>query len=83
MARKPATGTTGQQRSGVALPDDLPGSERKTDRPRSTRPAKAKPATAASASVTPGQERPIPAAFEAGPTPAATAREVRVGRGDR
>ena len=56
-------------------------SGRKTDKPGSARPATARPARAGSAtSVTPGQEKLILAAFEAGLKPAAIAREFRLAR---
>ena len=54
-------------------------SERKAKKPGSARQAKARPARASSApSITPGQERMILAAFEAGLKPAAIAREFRL-----
>ncbi|MCY4396400.1 MAG: hypothetical protein OXC10_14830 [Rhodospirillaceae bacterium] len=69
------------RRRGRGLPGGSSAPERKTERPGSARPAKAKPATAGGgASVTPGQERLILAAFEAGLTPAAIAREFRLAR---
>ncbi len=56
-------------------------SERKADKPVSARPATARPARAGGgASVTPGQEKLILAAFEAGLKPAAIAREFRLAR---
>ncbi len=59
---------------------DLPGGPSASGR-QTERPSKANRATAASAaSVTPGQERLILAAFEAGLTPAAIAREFRLAR---
>ena len=56
-------------------------SEPKPAKPGSARPTRARPARAGSAaSITPGQERLILAALEAGLKPAAIAREFRLAR---
>ncbi len=64
------------RRRGRGLPGGLSASERATEAPASARARSA----AAAASVTPGQERLILAAFEAGLRPAAIAREFRLAR---
>ena len=65
------------RRRGRGLPGGPSASERTTETPAS---ARARPAVAGAASVTPGQERLILAALEAGLRPAAIAREFRLAR---
>ena len=69
------------RRRGRALPGESRGPGQLADNPGPTKPARAKSGAAnRAANVTPGQERLILAALEAGLKPAAIAREFRVSR---
>ena len=69
------------RRQGRDVPIDPPGAGRLAAGPGPEKPASKKPnARIQAPAVTPGQERLILAAFEAGLAPAAIAKEVRVSR---
>ena len=69
------------RRRGLDLPSHSPEPGQRVERPEPPKPASAESSAANRAlPVTPGQERPILAAFQAGPEPAAITREFRFSR---
>ena len=69
------------RRRGLDLPSHSPEPGHRVERPEPPKPASAESSAAnRAAPVTPGQERPILAAFQAGPEPVAITREFRLSR---